>query len=119
MHEQLHQLLHDQPEGDERRRCGRAPAELPVLARGEDQPLQSPAAFFQIDPNPWTNANPQNKGLYRGLQTTDAQGKASFAVALNTLRFKDDPGTATFLICPPLSAGPYFATFEALYERAN
>jgi hypothetical protein len=82
-------------------------------------PIQSPAAFFQIDPNTWTNADPQNKGLYRGLQTTNAHGKASLTVALNTLLFKDDPGTATFLVCAPLSSGPYFASLETLWEGAN
>jgi hypothetical protein len=83
-------------------------------------PIQSPAAFFQINPNTWTNADPQNKGLYRGIETTDAHGKASLTVYLNTLRFKDNPGTATFLLCAPLSDfGPYFASFQALYANAN
>jgi hypothetical protein len=83
-------------------------------------PIQNLAAFFQINPNTWTNADPQNKGLYRGIQTTNAHGKASLTVYLNTLRFKDNPGTATFLVCAPLSDfGPYFASFEALYEGAN
>jgi hypothetical protein len=83
-------------------------------------PIQSPAAFFQINPNTWTNADPQNKGLYRGIETTNAQGKASLTVYLNTLRFKDNPGTATFLVCAPLSDfGPYFASFQALYANAN
>jgi hypothetical protein len=81
--------------------------------------IQNVAAFFEIDPNTWTDADPQNKGLYRGLQTTDAHGQASLTVYLNTLRFKDNPGTATFLVCAPLSNGPYFASFEALYEGAN
>jgi hypothetical protein len=83
-------------------------------------PIKSAAAFFQINPNTWTNADPQNKGLYRGIETTNAQGKASLTVYLNTLRFKDNPGTATFLVCAPLSDfGPYFASFEALYANAN
>jgi hypothetical protein len=83
-------------------------------------PIQSPAAFFQINPNTWTNADPQNKGLYRGVETTNAHGKASLTVYLNTLRFKDNPGTATFLVCAPLSDfGPYFASMETLWEDAN
>jgi hypothetical protein len=83
-------------------------------------PIKSPAAFFQINPNTWTDADPNNKGLYRGLQTTNSHGKASLTVYLNTLRFKDEPGTATFLVCAPLSDfGPYFASLETLWEGAN
>jgi hypothetical protein len=83
-------------------------------------PIVSPAAFFQINPNTWTNADPQNKGLYRGIETTKANGTASLTVYLNTLRFKDNPGTASFLVCAPLSDfGPYFATVDVMYEGAD